>query len=181
ILIKRILCTVQFDDTDSDTDNGSDEVPDISSVKSKWQTQTTVHQQEVRMWRTIFIYNKNPVSAKSKACHRQLKKARKFAKEGYVYDMDYNGLDNSNYCFTIAWCKPSMKELVTVTGRIEGGKCNCKTGLTVNEKALTKPHPEVYQAGPCQDPEKFLEDAGLGKVYPQSVLYQTLNPEITVV
>ncbi|XP_052809849.1 uncharacterized protein LOC128238216 [Mya arenaria] len=252
ILIKRILRTVQFDDTDSDcetdTDNVSDEIPDISSVKSEWQPLATDNCPPTRSEdvENYFIYNKNPVSGKTQACHRQLKKARKFAKEGYVYDMDYNGLDNSNYCLIKAKCKPSMKELVTVecgqlaryyslhavliksTGRIEGGKCNCKTGLTglcshiggllitvvqiknacttkgcewlrpqtdlqlkpqrlrdikfsSNEEAPIKPHPEVYQAGPCQDPERFLEDimAGLGKVYPQSVLYQTINPEIT--
>lgn len=158
VLIHRIIRSLQFDNSDSesdedsssdDTNDGTDAIPEFETVKVGWETISTsscppTRQEDVDNY---FIYNKNPVTGKTQGCHRQLKKARKFFQEKYVFDIQYNGLEESEYCYIKAKCKPSMKNLVVVgdgklakdyslhvcvvkkTGKIEKARCNCKAGL----------------------------------------------------
>jgi hypothetical protein len=46
-----------------------------------------------------------------------------------------------------------------------------------NERCTGKPYPDVYQAGPCKDPDQFLQDlmSGIAEVNPGCVLYKTLE------
>jgi len=93
-----------------------------------------------------FVYNKNPLTGKKQGCHRQLKKARRFAKEQYLFNIESNNMNDSPYCCIRAICKPRMRQTVSVgegkvahnysvsvvlvkrTGKIEEGRCNCKAG-----------------------------------------------------
>lgn len=45
-----------------------------------------------------------------------------------------------------------------------------------------KPYPGIYQAGPCNDPDKFLADVlnGLKTACPSSVLYQTMSDAVNI-
>ena len=153
VLINRILRYNNFEDSESDWESDTEEVekPDIGKVNSGWRTLTPelcppLRKEDVDNY---FIYHKNPVSGKLQACRRQLKKAEKFADEGFLHDIQYNSLEeDSTYCIIKGKCKPSMKDEVQVgsskmakhyelhifliknTGRVESGKCNCKAGLS---------------------------------------------------
>ena len=77
-----------------------------------------------------------------------MKKAQKFAAEGYIYNIFYNAVsENSDYCYIKSNCKTSMKIqfsvgnfgkvtdsysldvcLVKETGKKELAYCDCKAG-----------------------------------------------------
>lgn len=154
VLVDRILRSVRFDDSDSDWGSDTDEeytVPSISSLDNNWEPLLTnlcppLRSEDVDNY---FLFNKNPVTGKTQGCHRQLKKAKKFCKEKYIYGLEHNEIGDSPYCYIRGKCKPSMKEVVNVgvhgqqtqnytlhvvliksTGKIESGHCNCKPGLS---------------------------------------------------
>ena len=259
VLIHRIIRSLTFDcSDDSDDTSGTseseeelDNLPQFEALNDDWQDISTglcppLREDDVENY---YIYNKNPLTGKSKKCHRQLKKARKFANENFVFDIAMNSIDPSSpYCYVKGKCKPSMKEIVTdsngnlarhyslyvvivkKTGKIDSALCDCKPGVsglcshvggllltlvkistactsracgwlqpqtlkklspkrlcdikfvnpTVDKEQPIRPYPDTYQAGPCKDPEKFLQDimAGLQEAHPNSVLFTTLNPDI---
>lgn len=51
-----------------------------------------------------------------------------------------------------------------------------------NKEIPQKPYPGIYQAGPCNDPDKFLAEVldGLKTACPSSVLYQTMSDAVNI-
>ncbi|XP_022312596.2 uncharacterized protein LOC111117719 [Crassostrea virginica] len=252
VLVKRVYRVMQSgDDSSSDSASESDLddtpcVTPINEVTEPWKDISVrclppLHEKDIDNY---FIYQKNPTSGKKARFQRHMKKAQKFAAEGYIYNIFYNAVsENSDYCYIKSNCKPSMKIKVSVgnlgkvtdsyslhvclvkeTGKIESAYCDCKAGecglcahagalmytvskvknactsqecqwnrprsmkkkpdplkvidiqLSENERCTGKPYPDVYQAGPCKDPDQFLQDlmSGMDEVNPRCVLYQTL-------
>ncbi|XP_033762292.1 uncharacterized protein LOC117343858 [Pecten maximus] len=156
-LVNRIIRTINFGESDisSDTDSSDEEnnftnLPNIKELE-KWDELTTSNSPPVRVEdvHNYFLFEKNPVTGRTKHCNRQLQKSKKFSNENYIGDIQYNSVDSTSlYCVVRAKCKPSMRQKVAVTdgkvrsyyslsvtltkqtGKIICATCDCKAGLS---------------------------------------------------
>ena len=252
ILANRIIRAINFGESDlsgssSDGENSSPELPHVNEL-SNWNLLSTTNcPEDVDNY---FLYEKNPLTGKTKQCNRQLKKSNKFCNENYVAEIEYNIVDDSSpYCVLRAKCKPSMRQKVAVsgglvreyytlsvivtkqTGKIITGTCDCKAGLAgvcshvggllltavkvkssctstgckwlapntkiprppspkrlgeirfsteSSRELVVRPFPDVYQAGPCKDPDIFSKrDNGRSSCYKSTLCIISNNvPEI---
>lgn len=256
VLVDGILRSINFDNSEESLefeDSGNDisyNVPDFDSISCReyvtFENCVNIRHEDVLSY---FIYTKNPVSGKTKNCHRQLtcKKAKKFCNEhflGYLFVSN----TNSQFSAITAQCKPSMKTfavnkdayysiklvLFKETAFVYSAVCTCKAGLSgvcshvggllftlvkiknsctsqvcqwqrprkitnppspkkladlqffktdgADKEIPQKPYPGIYQAGPCNAPDKFLAEVldGLKTACPSSVLYQTMSDAVNI-
>ena len=141
VLINRVWRAMNGDSTSESSDSDTD----IDATIPPWNDENW-KQLETHLIPPIsskdvdnyFLYQKNPVSGKKRKCQRQLTKAKKLCNEqGYLTHVSINS--NIDDCtFIKANCRPSMKSglyevrvaLTTPTGRVDGGVCTCKAGLS---------------------------------------------------
>lgn len=150
VLVHRILRSINFDTSEEslESEDSGDEilytVPDFDSILS-WEYVTFENCLNTRHEDVLnyFIYTKYPVSGKTKNCHRQLKKTKKFCNENFLGNLFVSNT-NSQFSAIKAQCKPSMKTfavnkdayysiklvLFKETAFVHSAVCTCKAGLS---------------------------------------------------
>ena len=138
ILAKRVYKAMHYSSNSS-----SDEEYDVPQTEPTlirptiWKTATTENIPPIRETdvKNFFVYHKNPLSGAQLTFQRQLRKARKFASEKYLMNVEIGHVIQES-SFVRANCQASMKNeqysitarLVTDTGMVQTAECTCKAG-----------------------------------------------------
>jgi hypothetical protein len=141
ILAQRVYRAMTFRESDSENDGSSDNEDGMTDIDlsrpSTWVAMTTDDIPPVRIEdvRNYFIFHKNPISGKLLNFNRQLKKAKKFAKERYISNIETGQSTSQKLTFIRARSKAMLPttyavsvSLVKETGMVHSGECTCKAG-----------------------------------------------------